>query len=123
MQKQFKKETVEKYLGFLHMLKAHLTWGDDAEKITNFTKKAGVASVVPSTLVEMKVLKRVGRGKYEWIAGMPDMAMVEELLTQLFAPGPNAQNRSLEARVEELETLVLRLMEDVQCLSRATHPS
>ena len=127
--KAFKASTIEKHVGFLHFLKFQLSKPEQDIAISNVCKDWGVPATFLTRAVEAGYLERTGRGKYRWTdKAQPSEDLAVEILTALYVdtpkskqallPGPidatptGAKLASLERRVDELETIVIRLMEN-----------
>jgi hypothetical protein len=126
--KTFKASTIEKHVGFLHFLKFQLSKPEQDIAISNVCKEWGVQAGFLTRAVELGYLERTGWGKYRWAdKAQPSEKLAVEILTALYVappkpkqallPGPTdatpagAKLASLERRVDELETIVIRLME------------
>lgn len=126
MKKTFQPKTVDKYLDFLHYLRLQLQQNDPKFKITHAYNTWSINSNIMKILLDLNLVTRIERGKYQWVGPRPDEQTAVAVLEALFVdssprallPGPanstplGAELSNLKTRVEELETIVLRLMED-----------
>lgn len=129
MKKTFQPKTVEKYLDFLHFLHLQLRQDDPQFKIYPTLKAWKINTNLLRVLQDRHQLEKTGRGKYRWVGERPDKALAKTVLEDLFLAsqrkptalltGPTtstplgAEVKDLKARVSELETVVLQLMEKV----------
>jgi hypothetical protein len=129
--------TVEKYLAFLHYLKFQLGIKNPDFKISVAMVEWKLNTNLPKILIDLQHIVRTGHGQYEWVGPAPSTKMASDTVTAINKlarkklstnaaktniariTGPleatplGTEVKVLKSRVEELETLVLQLMEDV----------
>ena len=124
--------TVEKYMAFLHFLRFQLNQKNPKFKISPSMIEWKLNTNLPRILIDQSIIMRTGLGKYEWVGPIPTPEMARTVvkainsLSKKAKPAPKpvallsgpanatpigAEIALLRARVEELETIVLQLME------------